>query len=373
MSKNRFHFFSWLASRINSSIDRLFINYSFLVAVAFLFIWMLVIMLEMTGDWLHIGRIVQFVVLVGIIFFLSSKFGKTRYGIYFTVILSVIASIVGYYLLSPFIDHTESIFFLATIAISARWGTKPGLTTSILSTLALFFIMTNTGMNNVTASVLTNGGFLIFSALIVGSITHQRERSLNDQLVAQQQVQATYSATLMALTQALETRDFETQGHSDRVTSLSLTLAKEMALNSKEIQNVQWGALLHDVGKIGIPDYILHKPGPLNEDEWMVMKKHPEIGYAMLKDIPFLQPALDIVHYHHERFDGKGYPQSLKGKDIPLAARIFSIVDSFDAMTSDRPYRKKMSKVEALTEIRKCSGSQFDPEIVKIFIKTISA
>jgi putative nucleotidyltransferase with HDIG domain len=247
------------------------------------------------------------------------------------------------------------------------------LAASLLSTLALFFVMTNTGVDDVATTVLTIGGFLFFSAVIVGSITSQRERALNDQLAAQQQIQATYSATLMALTQALETRDLETHGHSDRVTNLSLRIASKMNLSPKEIRNIQWGALLHDVGKIGIPDHILHKESALTEDEWVVMKKHSAIGYAMLKDIPFLQPALEVVLHHHERFDGNGYPQSMKGNDIPLTARIFSIVDSFDAMTNNRPYRKKMSQADALAEIKRCSGTQFDPAIVEIFIETISS
>ena len=365
--------FKNLITRINSSLDRVLANNSFWVAGIIFFIWLSVIMLGMHVNWSHFGRIILFIILVGSIFFLSSRLSNIRHNEYLIGVLSVIVSIIGYYLFSPFIDHTESIFFLATIAISARWGTKPGLMVSILSSLGLVFILNNSGVKDVSTTALTIGGFLFFSALIVGSITLKRERALNDQLIAQQQVQETYSATLMALTQALETRDLETQGHSDRVTSLSLTIAKEMAISSKEVQQIHWGALLHDVGKIGIPDHILRKPGPLNEEEWAVMKKHPDIGYDMLKDIQFLQPALNIVHDHHERFDGKGYPQGLKGKDIPLAARIFSIVDSYDAMTSDRPYRKKMSSVEALNELRKCSGSQFDPEIVKIFIKKISS
>ena len=360
-------------SGINSSLDRVLSDYSFWVAGIILFIWLSAIMIGIHANWSHLGKIIQFMILVGIIVFLSSKLSNIKFGEYIIVVLSVVVSIIGYGLFSPFIDHTESIFFLATIAVSARWGTKPGLTTSILSTLGLIFILNNTGVKDVHSTALTIGGFLLFSALIVGSITHRRERALSDQLITQQQVQETYSATLMALTQALETRDLETQGHSDRVTSLSLTIAKEMAISSKEVQQIHWGALLHDVGKIGIPDHILRKPGPLDDEEWVMMKKHPEIGYDMLKDIEFLVPALNIVHDHHERFDGKGYPQGLKGKDIPLAARIFSIVDSYDAMTSDRPYRKKMSSVEALNELRKCSGSQFDPEIVKIFIKKISS
>ena len=373
MENNRFHLFRWLASIINKDIRRLYINYPFAAALVLLFIWMLAVMLIMTGDWHHIGRIVIFVVLIGMVFFLSTRFRNAKYGKYFVILLSVIASVFGYYLLSPFIEHTESIFFLSTIAISARWGTKPGLAASLLSTLALTFIMINSDVADAAATVLTIGGFLFFSAIIVGSITRQREKALKDQLASQLQIQATYSATLMALTQALETRDFETHGHSDRVTTLSLRIAAKMELSPKEVRNIHWGAMLHDVGKIGIPDYILHKEGPLTEDEWVMMKNHSTIGHAMLKDIPFLQPALEIVLHHHERYDGNGYPQGLKGGDIPLTARIFSIVDSFDAMTSDRPYRKKMSQADALIEIERCSGTQFDPKVVEVFIEAISA
>ena len=373
MDNKGFHFFRSLASKINKAMRRLYVDYPFAAALVLLFIWMLAVMFKMTGDWHHIGKIVQFVVLIGVVFFVSSRFRNARYGKHIAILISVIASVIGYYLLSPFIDHTESIFFLSTIAISARWGTKPGLAASFLSTVALTFIMANSLVADVAATVLTIGGFLFFSAIIVGSITRKREKALNDELAAQLQIQATYSATLMALTQALETRDFETHGHSDRVTTLSLRIAKKMELGPQEVRNIQWGALLHDVGKIGIPDSILHKEGPLTEDEWVTMKKHSSIGHAMLKDIPFLQPALEIVLHHHERYDGNGYPQGLKGSDIPLTARIFSIVDSYDAMTSDRPYRKKMSRADALMEIKRCSGTQFDPKVVEVFIETISA
>ena len=140
MDNNGFHFFKWLASIINKDIRRLYVNYPFVAALVLLFMWMLAVMLIMTGDWHHIGRIVLFVVLIGIVFFLSSRFRNAKYGRYFAILLSVFASVFGYYLLSPFIEHTESIFFLSTIAISARWGTKPGLTASLLSTLALTFL-----------------------------------------------------------------------------------------------------------------------------------------------------------------------------------------------------------------------------------------
>ena len=131
---------------------------------------------------------------------------------------------------------------------------------------------------------------------------------------------------------------------------------------------MQRGALLHDVGKIGVPDYILHKPGPLTPEEWDEMKRHPDIGNEMLKDIAFLSGAAAIVHAHHERFDGKGYPNGLTGEEMPLGARIFNVADAFDAMTTDRPYRKALSVAEAREEVLRNSGTQFDPEVVQSFL-----
>jgi response regulator RpfG family c-di-GMP phosphodiesterase len=194
-----------------------------------------------------------------------------------------------------------------------------------------------------------------------------RERTfeLNEALY---DVEESYTITLEALVTALDAREHETHAHSQRVRQYTLTLAQNLGLKHDDLIQVGRGALLHDVGKIGVQDSILLKPGKLNEAEWVEMRKHPQIGYNILQSIEFLSPAAEIVLCHQERWDGKGYPHGLAGLDIPLGARIFAVVDTLDAMTSDRPYRKAMSFDVALAEIRACSGTQFDPRVVSAFL-----
>lgn len=187
-----------------------------------------------------------------------------------------------------------------------------------------------------------------------------------------EELRETYDGTLVALVSALDARDHETKGHSSRVTRYMMDMARLMGAveGSHEWLDMQRGALLHDVGKIGVRDSILHKPASLTPEEWNEMKRHPVIGYDMLKDIAFLSGAAAVVVAHHERFDGKGYPDGLSGKDIPLGARIFAVADAFDAMTSDRPYRKALPWEEAREEIIRHSGDQFDPAVVEAFLVT---
>ncbi len=185
----------------------------------------------------------------------------------------------------------------------------------------------------------------------------------------QEEVQRSYRATLEALLAALDTRDTETEGHSERVAAYTMLIAQQLNLSQEELQHIERGALLHDIGKIGVPDHILYKPGPLTPDEWEIMKQHPVIGYKMCMKVEMLRPAAPIVLHHHERWDGKGYPHSLSGEEIPLGARIFAIADTLDAMTSDRPYRKALSFAQAREEIERCAGSQFDPELVRVFLR----
>jgi putative nucleotidyltransferase with HDIG domain len=179
-----------------------------------------------------------------------------------------------------------------------------------------------------------------------------------------------YDGTLRSLVAALDARDSETAGHSERVADLTMAIATEMAIptDTDQWRYISWGALLHDVGKIAIPDGILRKPGPLTPEEWEFMRTHPKAGADILRSVDFLIPASDIVLAHHERFDGAGYPRGLAGEEIPLGARIFMIADSFDAMTSDRTYRSAMPAEEALAEILRHSGSQFDPAAVRAFL-----
>jgi len=178
----------------------------------------------------------------------------------------------------------------------------------------------------------------------------------------------TYDATLTALTSALDFRDNETGGHSDRVVAYMELLLEQMNIKGTELATLRRGALLHDVGKIGVPDNVLRKPTALSEAEWSVMKRHPEFGARIIAGIPFLEDVARIVRHHHERWDGMGYPDGLKGDRIPLGARIFAVGDSFYARTSDRPYRRWLLIAAAREEIRRCANSQFDPAVVTAFL-----
>lgn len=178
-----------------------------------------------------------------------------------------------------------------------------------------------------------------------------------------------YDATIEGWARALELRDYETEGHTRRVAELTVEMAQSMGMPEKQLVHVRRGALLHDIGKMGIPDAILFKPGSLTEEEWEVMKKHPLMAYEMIASIDYLRPALNIPYYHHERWDGSGYPEGLKGENIPLEARIFSVIDVFDALTSDRPYRSAWSDEQAFDYIRREKGRHFDPGVADLFLE----
>jgi putative nucleotidyltransferase with HDIG domain len=194
-------------------------------------------------------------------------------------------------------------------------------------------------------------------------------RARTDQLqAAMADLKRSYDITLEALGDALDLKDAETQGHSRRVTAFTILIAKTMGVPSDHIDVIARGAFLHDIGKMAIPDNILLKPGKLNDDERAIMREHCYRGYQMLKKIPFLVDACDIVYSHQEHFDGSGYPRGLKGSEIPLGARVFSVADTLDAIISDRPYRPARSLAEARKEILAWKGRQFDPEVVDVFM-----
>jgi putative nucleotidyltransferase with HDIG domain len=181
-------------------------------------------------------------------------------------------------------------------------------------------------------------------------------------------LERSYDVTLEAMGDALDLRDEETEGHSKRVTAYCIALARSMGLDPTALKIIARGAFLHDIGKIATPDAILLKPGKLTAPEMEVMREHCERGYEIVRKIPFLAEASEIVRSHQEKFDGSGYPRGLRGDEIPLGARIFAIADALDAITSDRPYRKGVSFIEARAEIEKCAGTQFDPFIVAAFL-----
>jgi putative nucleotidyltransferase with HDIG domain len=185
---------------------------------------------------------------------------------------------------------------------------------------------------------------------------------------ALQRIEQSYEDTLQALGAAIDLRDNETAGHSQRVCRYSLEIARAMGWQDKEMGSLARGAYLHDIGKLGVPDVILLKPGPLTPEERKLMQQHAQIGYDLVKDIPFLADAAEIVYMHHERFEGSGYPRRLKGEEILLSARIFAIADTLDAMTSDRPYQRATSFESARETIRRLSGTAFDPQVVNVFL-----
>lgn len=204
------------------------------------------------------------------------------------------------------------------------------------------------------------------------SYQHELEKKVRERAIELQgalgEVEESYQITLEALVTALDAREHETQAHSQRVREFTLTLARQFGIEGELLTQLGRGALLHDVGKIAVPDSILLKPGKLNEAEWVEMKKHPQTGYEILKGIQFLSPAAEIVLAHQERWDGKGYPNGLGERDIPLGARVFAVVDTMDAILSPRPYRNAMPFQAAADEILRFSGTQFDPQVVEAFL-----
>ena len=196
---------------------------------------------------------------------------------------------------------------------------------------------------------------------LVEARTEQLQKAMNS-------LERSYDITLEALGDALDLKDAETEGHSKRVTAFTIAIARQMGISTDQIRIIARGAFLHDIGKMAIPDAILRKPGALNPDETAIMREHCYRGYQMLKKIPFLAEASDIVYSHQEKYDGTGYPRGLKGDQIPLGARIFAVADTLDAITSDRPYRPAQSLTAARKEIEAWSGRQFDPEVVSHFL-----
>ncbi len=198
--------------------------------------------------------------------------------------------------------------------------------------------------------------------------TERLRRALADLQRANADLKRSHDMMLEALGDALDLKDAETEGHSKRVTAFTIAIARAMRLPDEEVESIAHGAFLHDIGKMAIPDSVLRKPGPLTPDEVLIMREHCLRGYQMVCKIPFLADAAEIVYAHQERWDGTGYPRGLKGEEIPLGARIFSIADTLDAITSDRPYRAAQSYQAARDEIEQWSGRQFDPVIVRVFL-----
>ncbi len=211
---------------------------------------------------------------------------------------------------------------------------------------------------------LANQAILALERSILLVESQQQAKAIEQ---AYDELELSYDRTLAALMSALDARDHETEGHSTRVSKLTCLLGKELGLDAISLKALERGSLLHDIGKIGISDTILHKPASLTKDEFKIMHLHPDIGTRIVEGIPFLQDTLPVIRYHQERWDGSGYPVGLSGKDIPLQARIFAVADAFDALISDRPYRNRIPVSEAMAYLKEQAGILFDPEIVSAF------
>ena len=256
--------------------------------------------------------------------------------------------------------------------------------TLVFGILAVFMAQTGVAFGPVGLLIFAAPAFMILLAtrqyveqtktsVIALNEAHEHLATLNGQLSATvKELQGAYTATLEAFSGMLDARDSETEGHAQRVVRCAVAIGKEMKLTAEELASLEVGALLHDIGKVGVSDQILRKNGPLTPEEWLEMRKHPEIGHGLTSRISFLDHASPIVRHHHERWDGSGYPDGLHGENIPLAARIFAVADSFDAMVSDRPYRRGMPLDRVLCELQRGAGKQFDPQIVAVFITLLA-
>jgi putative nucleotidyltransferase with HDIG domain len=247
------------------------------------------------------------------------------------------------------------------LAAGAAWWVVQRITRPLRRLAATMSEMARTG--RLTSEFPPSGG---------GSevrLIEETFRNLTVSLEESQRARArSYVEAVGAVVTAADARDHETTGHSFRVALYAVTLARAMEVWGEELKAIEWGALLHDVGKMVVPDEILRKIGPLTEAEWHIMRQHPNWGFEMLAEVSFLQPAvLDIIYCHHERWDGQGYPRGIAEEAIPLAARIFAVVDTYDAITSDRPYRRARGHAAAIAELQRVAGQQFDPKVVQVF------
>jgi diguanylate cyclase (GGDEF)-like protein len=229
---------------------------------------------------------------------------------------------------------------------------------------------TLTGMDD--SFPLTGDSSSPYSDLLHRMLLQETETLDSSSARLQEFLSQTYDSTIQSWMRLLDMRDKESEGHGERVTELTVRLAMKIGMNGEEILYARWGAMLHDVGKMGVPDPILQKPGALTEEEWSIMKRHPVIAYELISQIPFLRPALDIPYCHHEKWDGTGYPRGLKGNDIPLAARLFAVIDVYEALTSDRPYRQAWSQSKTLAYLKSQAGAHFDPRAVKAFLEVLN-
>lgn len=309
-------------------------------------------------------------------FWLNSR---GRYVLSASLTLAVILCVADYnlYTTGGLQDSGMLAYPLIIIVGSLFFGKRaiPVLTFASIGSLALLAYLEIKGTFSPTP-VATDAGYCLSAGILllaasglVWVVIHNTERNIAHIKQAEAELIKTYNLTLEGLARVLEYRDSETEGHSRRVVDLSVRLAQEMGCSEEETEQIMRGALIHDLGKLAIPDHILSKPGPLDPEEKKIMEKHTVYARQMLAHISFLGPASIISHCHHEKWDGSGYPQALKGAEIPFPARLFAVVDQWDALCSERPYRKAWPKEKIIAHLKENSGKSFDPQVVEAFLK----
>jgi putative nucleotidyltransferase with HDIG domain len=282
--------------------------------------------------------------------------------------------------------QANSLTVIPIISIALLWGMKMGAASGVVFSSYISVIrVLNQDPDFIVINAIVLALVAGFAGGLFGLLTDQRkalaqsEEMLTLQVEKQtielrrllNELESAYETTLEGWAKALELRDKETEGHSRRVTEMTTAIARKLRLSDEEVKHIYYGALLHDIGKMGVPDEILNKEGQLTPEERKIVDQHPVFAHDLLKDIAYLRKAIEIPYSHHEHWDGTGYPQGLKGEDIPLSARIFAVVDYWDALTSDRSYREAWSLEQAKQYISDQSGKLFDPKIVNIFLEYI--
>jgi putative nucleotidyltransferase with HDIG domain len=274
------------------------------------------------------------------------------------VVFPVLITVGGMILGKRFIPYITGLFLLEVSLIF--WLTTRGIITPFGGAITIYF------HSYVTVFII-----LLICGVVIWITMDTLERNFLKIIDSEQELRDSYNQTIDGWGRALELFDRETEGHSQRVMELTIAMANALGIQSDEIEHIRRGALLHDIGKMGIDEDLLNKPESLTKVERLEVEKHPLNAHKLLKDIPFLSQAMDIPLYHHERWDGTGYPFKLSGEEIPLSARIFAIVDNWDALLSDRPYRKAWPRDQVITYIRNESGKKFDPALVERFINLV--